>query len=180
MLAACDNSAASDGPTARGASPTASAPERAPTNTAEPERDAEAAVVAAYLDFWDAVEAAGNPPDPDHPALAETAAGHQLDQLRESLEEYREKGYFRNDDGEHDVTFRRFLEGGEAAVVDDCAEPAEDSGLYDAATGERVGEAGRPGQRQLLEARLELVGGAWKVVNVNLVEGDSTCVPATG
>ncbi len=62
-------------------------------------------------------------------------------------------------------------------MVDDCAELDPQGGLFDARTGQRVEGTGQPGDRDLVEARLELIGGTWKVVNVNVVEEDSACEP---
>lgn len=150
-----------------------------PLATTPPAADSQVAVIRAYLDFWDAVEAATDPPDPEHPDLLATAAGLQLEQLQEVIAGYREDGYVRRGDHEHHPSIREFLDGGSAAVVDDCNVLDSEAGLYDAETGERVEGGGEPGDRELLEARLELVDGAWKVVNVNVVEEDSTCVLAS-
>ncbi|MDP8927993.1 MAG: hypothetical protein M3O70_05265 [Actinomycetota bacterium] len=146
--------------------------------SANPPHDStRAAVLSQYVAFWDAVTAASDPPNPDHPALAATAAGPQLEQLRRILSRYREQGYVRRGQARRHPTLRQILDGGSAAVVDDCSELDPEGGLFDLKTGKRVEGGGEPGNRELLETRLELNAGTWKVVNVNVVEENSACRP---
>jgi hypothetical protein len=156
------------------------APEASPTpRITSPAPDAvESAIVARYLAFWEAVAEAADPPDPDHPALEESAADPQLEQLRGVLADDREQGRFRRVVGTHSPEVRELLDSAAAAVVDDCAQLDPEDGTYDAETRERISEPTEPGYRELLEARLELIGGEWKVVNINVVEEDSECEPA--
>lgn len=160
-------------PTVASTSPGGTAASPAPANTEE-------RITAAYVAFWDAVEAASDPPDPDHPLLIETTADPQLGQLREVLAEYREDGYVRRGDDTHHVTLRDIVDDGMTAIVDDCVELDPEGGLFDAETGERVSGGAEAGERQLAEARLELIGGVWKVVNVNVTEDSSSCAPDVG
>jgi hypothetical protein len=155
-------------------------PEASPTpaTTSSEPGAVESAIVARYLAFWGAVAEAADPPDPGHPALDETAADPQLEQLQGVLARDLEQGRFRRVVGTHNPEVRELLDGGAAAVVDDCVELDPEDGTYDAETGERISEPTEPGYRELLEARLELIEGEWKVVNVNVVEEDSECEPA--
>lgn len=180
VVAACsspstdsDGAGARSSPTLAPTSPLQAGPSPTPTSTEE-------RIATAYLAFWDAVEAASNPADPDHPRLAETAADPQLGQLREVLAGYREDGYIRRGDDTHYVKLLEIVDNGLAAIVDDCVELDPDGGLFDAESGERISGGADPGERQLAEARLELIGGIWKVVNVNVVEESSSCDPDVG
>lgn len=176
LVAACDTPADS-GEAISSPSVTTAPLESSPSasRVADP---AEVEVVGAYLAFWEAVAEAADPPDPDHAALEATTADPQLEQLREIFVEDLEQGRFRRVVGTYHPEVRALLDAGAAAVVDDCVEVDPEDGTYDAETGERISEPGEPGYRELLEARLELIGGTWKVVNINVVEGDSECEPA--
>lgn len=178
-LAACRSSAApSRGPEGTLPRQVATPQPSHTQESAEPSPvSTDAAVLSQYLAFWEAVTAASERADPHYPALEETTAGPQLEQLRRILTRYREQGRVRRGQGTHHGVVRQIVDDGRAAVVDDCAEVDPAGGLFDAQTGERVESGGEPGQRQLLEARLELLGGNWKVVNVNVVEERSACQP---
>lgn len=134
-------------------------------------------IEAGYLAFWDAVAAAGRPPDPDHPALAETTAGAQLEGLRERLAEFREQGYEVRDDSVPNPRVDQVFAYDEGALVRDCRVLDPDGGIYDAETGERVRGDADPGQRSLWDIRLELIDGSWRVVDADLREEDSSCEP---
>ena len=178
LLTACQSSGAGPSETRPASVDTARGTETSRASEFVEPSEAEDDPVAAYLAFWDAVEAAGNPPDPDHPDLEATAADPQLSQLRNVLSDYRQQGHLRRGDNEHHPELRQLLDDERAAIVDDCSELDPEGGLYDAETGERIEGGGEPGDRELLEARLELIDGTWKVANVNVVEEDSTCEPS--
>src|SRR5690606_22764837 len=73
-----------------------------------------------YLAFWAAANAAGRPPNPDHPGLAATAAGEQLDGLRERISGFRDDGYeVRDDTASHPVA-TQISENDTVAIVRDC------------------------------------------------------------
>lgn len=176
VLAGCSppteiDEVADDGPTP------ALSPIVDPSPLDAPGDDVEAEVVSAYLAFWEAVGAAADPPDPDHPDLEATAADPQLSQLRRILSQYREQGYVRRGEHQRNPVIRAFVDEGRAVVIDDCSELDPEAGLYDAETGELVEGGSEPGDRELLEARLELIDGSWKVVNFNVVDGGSECEP---
>lgn len=132
-------------------------------------------VAARYLEFWSAVADAGRPPNPEHPGLNEMAGGEQLAGLRERLAQFRDEGLeVRGEHTSHpEVT--RVTEGDTVAYVRDCRELDPDGGIYDAETGELVQGGAQPGERSLWEARLELVGGSWRVVDADLKEEGSGC-----
>ena len=130
-----------------------------------------------YLAFWDAVWSAADPPDPDHPGLVDTAAGEHLAGVQAQLTSLREEGRVRRGRGSENPVVSYVTAHDTEAVVLDCVEENPDGGLYDAATGERVEGGTAEGQRTLLETRLEVIDDLWKVVNVSVLEEDSSCVP---
>jgi hypothetical protein len=131
-----------------------------------------------YLAFWDAVWDAADPPDPDHPGLAATAAGDHLSGLQAQLTQLQEDGHVRRGRGtEHPVVV--FVTAADTqALVSDCVEENPETGVYDATTGELVEGGTDPGQRTLLESRLELIDGTWRVTSVRVEEENSSCEPA--
>ncbi len=131
-----------------------------------------------YLAFWEAVNAASRPPDPDHPDLAATAGGDQLEGLREQIAGFRDDGYEVRDETVSHPVATQISDDDTVAMVRDCRDLDPEGGIYDADTGERVHGGADPGQRDLWETRLEQIGGVWKVVDADLIEGDSACEPA--
>ena len=134
---------------------------------------------ARYLEFWAAVADAGRPPDPDHQGLAETAAGEQLAGLQERLAQFRDDGLEVRGDHTSNPVVTRVSHDDTVAYVRDCRELDPQGGVYDAETGEMVQGGAEPGERSLWEARLELVDGAWKVVDADLKEEGSRCDPTS-
>jgi hypothetical protein len=130
-----------------------------------------------YLAFWDAVWSAADPPDPDHPSLADTAAGDHLAGLQAQLTQLRDDGQLRRGRGTENPIVEYVTDRDSAALVSDCVEEDPDGGVYDARSGERIEGGTAPGQQTLLETRLEVIDDAWRVVNVRVVEEDSSCVP---
>ena len=130
-----------------------------------------------YLAFWDAVWSAADPPDPDHPGLVDTAAGEHLAGLQAQLTQLRDDGRVRRGRGTENPLVAYVTARDSEAVVRDCVEENPDGGLYDTATGERVEGGTEEGQRTVLESRLEVIDDLWKVVDVRVVEEDSSCVP---
>ena len=134
-------------------------------------------VADRYLGFWDALWDAADPPDPDHPGLADTAAGDHLVGLQAQLTQLRNHGHVRRGRGtEHPVVVYVTAHDTQA-LVRDCVEENPESGVYDAASGERIEGGTGEGQRTLLETRLEVVDGDWRVVHVRVEEEDSSCDP---
>lgn len=137
-----------------------------------------AQVEARYLAFWAAVSDAGRPPEPDHLALAEVAAGEQLDGLRDQLTAFREAGQEVRDETVSHPVATQITDGDSVVWVRDCRELDPAGGIYDTETGELAHGGAEPGQHDLWETRLELIDGAWKVVDADLIEEDSGCEPA--
>lgn len=132
-----------------------------------------------YVAFWSAVVAAGRPPDPDHPDLAETAAGEQLEGLRAQLIRFRDQRQEIRDTTTSNPEAVRITRADTVAFVRDCRDLDPGGGIYDTTSGELVHGGAEPGQRDLWETRLELVDGRWVVVDADLIEEDSACVPAS-
>lgn len=132
-----------------------------------------------YVEFWDAVVAAGNPPDPDSARLAAVTAGEQLTGLRERLIAFRDGGREVRDKSVSHPEAVRLSERDTVGVVRDCRELDPDGGVYDSATGELVDGGAGEGQFSLWRTRLELVDGSWFVVDADLMEEDSECTPVT-
>jgi FAD/FMN-containing dehydrogenase len=85
-LGACGDSQGPSGVAAETTTPTTT---KASTTTTV---DREQEVLDAYLESWEAYDAASDPADPTHPALAETSTGPALQQAFESLEAFRISG----------------------------------------------------------------------------------------
>ncbi|MFA9430965.1 hypothetical protein [Egicoccus sp. AB-alg2] len=128
-----------------------------------------------YLAFWDAVWSAADPPDPDHRGLAETAAGTHLEGVQAQLTQLRDAGQVRRGRGTEHPVVTYVTDRDTAALATDCVEENPEGGVYDVQSGERIEGGAAPGQRTLLETRLELIEDAWRVVNVRVVEEDSSC-----
>lgn len=141
--------------------------------------DIAGAVAGRYLEFWSAVAQAGRPPDPGHPGLVETSAGEQLAGLQERLAQFRDDGLEVRGDNISNPVVTRVTARDTVAYVRDCRELDPDGGIYDIETGERVQGGAEPGERSLWEARLELIGGSWKVVDADLKEEASRCDPTS-
>lgn len=107
----------------RAASPTSTGPPRSTTTL---DRAAEErAVIDAYLAGVDAFYAAANPPNPDHPALADTSTGPLLEGVRANLADLAARGVaIRKGEqtSQHPVVKRV---AGRAAVIEDCAVDAD-------------------------------------------------------
>lgn len=136
-----------------------------------------AAIENRYLAFWDAAWDASDPADPDHRGLLETATGDYLTALQEQLNQLNEAGHVRRGRGIENPVAVYVTQHDQEAVVRDCVEENPEGGVYDAVSGVLIDGGEPPGQRTLLEARLQFVDEAWKVANVRVLEEDSTCVP---
>lgn len=159
-------------PSASGPGPSGApgAPEE-PEPTGEP--DAAAAALDAVHDYWDAVVAAGDPPDPDHPALAEHLTGPALEHSRGVLEGHRADGNrVRDPSG---VTPMGVL----VDVVDERSATAwhclvDDAVVIDVASGDVVEDEVRA-----MDVRLSLVhdGERWRVEHNERVRerADGSC-----
>jgi hypothetical protein len=136
------------------------------TDETEPE-DAGAAAVAAYEANWQNLLDAGDPPDPDAPALAEHASGDALDNFRTRLEAYAAEGIAFRGTYEHDAEAVEVTE--ERAVVEDCG--LDQTELVVIATGEVAEDS--DDERDGVVADLVLEDGAWKVTSLR--ENSEVC-----
>ncbi|MDE0804228.1 MAG: hypothetical protein OSA99_13020 [Acidimicrobiales bacterium] len=124
-----------------------------------------AEVLAAYDEYWDAVTAISNPPDPSSPRLAEVTTGDQRDLLTSSLADFAARDLiFIDDPGRHpEITEWR---NATTVVLLDCQEADTDYGLFDAA-GNRQPEtsAVSAGEVDLREFTMVLEDDRWKVTD---------------
>lgn len=128
--------------------------------------DDEQLVLDRYVAFWnDGYLAAADPMDPTHPALAEHATGEQLETLERAFLARQTNGEVIR--GTLDLAPRVVSVVDDTATVRDCY--LDNTGIYDAATGERRDTA--TGVRHLITATLVLEDGTWKVSDLTQ-EGD--------
>ncbi len=167
LLAGCGGSDASEGDSVPSTTEPTNGEGNATSTTVPLE---EAAVVAAYEDFWDAYLEAADPMDPAHPILAEHAVNPQLERLQRSFLARRSSGEVIR--GTLDLAPELIsVEGGTARVAD-CY--ADSTGVYDAETGERKDTPS--GVRHRITAEMVLDGAVWKVSDITR-EGDG-CDPS--
>jgi hypothetical protein len=139
-------------------------PARDTTTTTAP--DEEQVVLDAYVAFWnDGYLAAADPMDPTHPALAAHSTGEQLETLQRAFLARQTNGEVIR--GTLDLAPRVVSIVGETATVRDCY--LDNTGIYDAATGERRDTP--TGVRHLITATLVLEDRTWKVSDLTQ-EGD--------
>jgi hypothetical protein len=139
------------------------------TTMSEPTRttvSADQEVLDAYVAFWhDGYLAAADPMDPTSPALAAHATGDQLETLERAFLARQTNGEVIR--GTLDLQPRVVSVVGPAATVRDCY--LDNTGVYDAATGERHDTA--TGVRHLITATLVVEDDTWKVSDLEQ-EGD--------
>jgi hypothetical protein len=127
------------------------------------------AVLDAYQAYWDQTEQYWNPPQPDHPAIATTMVDPLLTYTVETLNRLQADG-LRLVDVPPQLHPEVFFVGSSTFVrVRDCNEPDLDGGVFDAAGNRQPGvpEQRVEGQRDLAEATLVFVDGAWKLSDLN-------------
>jgi hypothetical protein len=131
--------------------------------------DQEAAVLAAYEAGWRAFEqAAADPVDPNHPALAETMTGPALQAVRQSLGEMAETQ--QHLEGGVELSPQVTELSGNRAVVEDCV---IDRSNRLASNGSLVGRSELTPWPYHAEMVRE--GGVWR--NSQLSRGEATCEP---
>lgn len=140
------------------------------TSTSFDREAEEQAVIEAYLAQLDAFYAAANPPDPDHPALAETATGPLLQGVRDRLGELRERGIGirEGDEGRGDPKVVG-LESN-AALVEDCVTDADVQ--FELESGEIVDDSVAYGR---VSARLIRVRKNWLVHSISVEDLEQPC-----
>jgi hypothetical protein len=132
----------------------------------------------AYRDYRQTLDAAWDPPDPDHPALTQTMAGEQLTFIRELLEEHRRDGIVIREPAPIDNAVVWELGIG-TATVSDCTEQVPEYGAFDLETGDRLDDLIPPVEPGRLDAQsVDLVrngSGTWQVVD-QAASRDTDCV----
>jgi hypothetical protein len=132
----------------------------------------------AYRDYRQALDAAWDPPDPDHPALTQTMAGEQLTFIRELLEEHQRDGIVIREPAPTDNAVVWQLGIG-TATVSDCTEQVPEYGAFDLETGDRLDDLIPPVEPGRLDAQsVDLVrngSGTWQVVD-QAASRDTDCV----
>jgi major membrane immunogen (membrane-anchored lipoprotein) len=141
-----------------------SSPDDETTTTLSPEDE----VLAAYERAQAAIASAFDPADPDNVDLLATHAGAQLERIQTRLTDYQLEGL--SDVAVSKETAPQVLTvTGSTATVEDCQ--TEVLQLMDSATRAPQGEPRT--LTGLTQVDLELVDGAWKIVDGRLVE--ETC-----
>lgn len=126
-------------------------------------------VLAAYREFQNIDEAVWNPPNPDHPLLAQVATGSELVRLRELLASDRSLGRIVR--GQIDVSPRVVQLTDTRAVVDDCL--LDHTGVYDTTSGSLLEPVDT--ERRRFTAVLIRESGRWKVSDLTEVPGGAGC-----
>lgn len=136
----------------------------APAPTTTTTTSVEEAVLDAYLAFWDAFFLAADPPDPDHPALAEVATGEQLERLQELFAQRQADG-IANRRGATRQRPHVVSATPDRATVADCW--LDEAVLVDVETGKVIGD-----RKVWTEGEFLLVreGGTWKVASNAITE----------
>jgi hypothetical protein len=135
-----------------------------PTTTLDPTRTA---ILAAYRAHWADIEAVDThyPVDPTNQILTNHMAATELNFVRSSLTVLNHLGQvLKGPPVDTRMAMVKQLVGN-AAVVIDC--DFDQSVRVNAATGQTLDQP--PSHRTLLNAEVELVGGAWKVTKLNIV-----------
>lgn len=138
--------------------------------------DDNAAVLAAYQQFWQVWLRANNPPNPDYPDLVTVDEGSQLVGARQTISEHRAKDEVimlpPDSHYTHQATATLDPHRSTATIVD-CA--IDDSLLKVIATGEVVnGDT----TTQLIQAQMHLTDKRWKVTSLKFVQewpGEAQC-----
>lgn len=136
----------------------------APAPTTTTTTRVEEAVLDAYLAFWDAFALAADPPNPDHPALAETATGEQLERLRTLFAERRDDG-IAADPGDTRQRPRVVEVTRSRATVADCW--LDEGVMTDAQTGALISDRKIWTEGEFVLVRID---SAWKVQSSSITE----------
>lgn len=162
LLAACSGGGDSSAEDSRASSSTT-------TTTFDREAE-EQAVIDAYLAQLNAFYAAANPPNPDHPALAETATGALLDEVRANLTELATRGVgVRKGEGTtNNPRVTRLV--GTVAAIEDCSTDADVQFRID--TGEILDDSVVYGR---LGSRVVKIDGRWMVESKTVTQLEKPC-----
>jgi hypothetical protein len=135
-------------------------------------------LLSVYSDYRAGLDAAWDPPDPEHPALEATMAGEQLDFIRGLLTEHQTEGIVIREPASTDnaVVFEL---GIGTATVSDCTEQVEGYGAFDRETGERLDDVIAPVEAGRLDAQSvdlrRMPDGSWRVID-QAASRDTDCV----
>jgi len=137
-----------------------------------------AEVVAAYEAHWDAQVEFWNPPDPDHPLIAETTTGAYRELMEDLARRFQADGQVLKGRAETNPEVWQYGPT-DFVVLIDCFPTNPELGVYDAGTGERTDLIPpiAPGQIDLLQSTLLFEDGVWRVSDVQENRG-TTCEPA--
>ena len=168
-VAACggSNSHRPDGGQVAGTGPSSTTTTAGPTTSATAAGD-QAAVLAAYHDFWATYDAYAAEPAPFDPGAFRDRFGlvtgdGEFDHLYQQFQLDRLRGWVSRG-GEADVNRPKVVElTADRAVVDDCAD--DTGGVYDTKADKWV-EPQTPGARSLFHVVLVRSDGRWKVTSV--------------
>jgi hypothetical protein len=116
-------------------------------------------VLAAYRTAIDAVEAAFDPPDPNHPDLLATHAGDSLEGLQATLEQIVNETVLYVGAIEPHPTVKSLV--ADEAVIEDCSVNHEQ--LIDRAT--REPKSDETEEVVLIESHLARIDGTWKIIS---------------
>ncbi len=125
-------------------------------------RDLQAEVLAAYRANWDAFNVAGDPPNPQHPALANTKTAKALAAVQQNLGGWRERGLAYR--GSSELNPRVTNVTPLRAEVEDCV--LDQGSLVEVASG-RVIDA-PSGVRKQWKGVLVAVDGGWKTEDLTV------------
>lgn len=167
-LAACGGgSGGTDGGRVAGTEPSTTTSTPAPTSPATGS-DTDAAVLAAYHEFWATYDAYAAEAAPFDPAVfrdrfGAVATNGEYDHLYEQFQLDRLRGWVARG-GEGDVNRPKIVElTADRAVVDDCAD--DTGGVWDTQANRWI-EPETPGARSLFHVVLVRTDGRWKVTSV--------------
>ena len=145
------------------------------TTTTEPPSD-EAAVLAAYEGYWDAIAVANDPPNPDEPRLGMVMTGELLQSVRDKTQQNADLGYVlrRPRPSQFSISDVRISVAGEDATLAACV--VDDGQVVQQKTGLVLNDRVTSGH---VDVGLRREAGSWKVVNhvyLDKREGASACV----
>ena len=135
-------------------------------------------VLEHYEEYRLAREEYWNPPDPDHPLIAETLTGDFQDLIRQAVLQFQIDGRSVESPDLENHPEIVLVRTSTRVVLQDCATPDPEGGVFDT-SGDRVeGDIPpRPGSRTFWEVTMVLVDGRWKAENVD-AEVDVDCQQA--
>jgi len=125
------------------------------------------AAIDGYEAYWDARVLFWDPANPDHPLVRETLSGGQLDLIETLLADHAARGLALRGRAEGNPEVIEVRSPREVAILD-CMAQDTARGLFDVATGARLGDVPPvvEGQLDLTSAVMILEDGLWKVSDI--------------